>query len=294
MKFKTLSDILNHPLTKKQKVKTLLRYAKRALVIRLCPYPIAYPFIKETRLYVEKGLSSAELQIYTGLYEFEDMLFLLHFLRKEDTFIDIGANVGVYTVLASGVCGAESVAIEPIPSTYTHLRRNVLGNDLAHKVTTHNIGVGKANGILKFTSTLNASINKVATDEHIGHALIDVPVKPLDELLVDKSPSLIKIDVEGFENNVILGATRTLENKTLKAIIIELNGLSSNYGFQDKEVHERILSAGFKAYAYNPRTRKLTPIEGWGDRNTIYLRNVDEVQNRLNAADAVPIFNEKI
>ena len=52
--------------------------------------------------------------IYRGLFEYEDMLFLLHALRPENIFVDVGANVGAYTILSSKVVNAKSVAFEPM------------------------------------------------------------------------------------------------------------------------------------------------------------------------------------
>ena len=62
--------------------------------------------------------------IYAGLHEFIDMIFRLYFLQPDDLFLDIGANVGSYTILASGVCGAETWAFEPDPDSASFLRRN--------------------------------------------------------------------------------------------------------------------------------------------------------------------------
>lgn len=58
----------------------------------------------------------------------------LHFLRPGDLFLDIGANVGTYTVLASGVCGGKIMAFEPDPRTLRHLQRNIELNQLENLV----------------------------------------------------------------------------------------------------------------------------------------------------------------
>lgn len=72
--------------------------------------------------------------IYMGLHEFENMAFLLHFLRKEDLFFDIGADIGSYTILASGHVGAHTFAFEPIPSTFQSLANNVAINRINDSV----------------------------------------------------------------------------------------------------------------------------------------------------------------
>ena len=59
--------------------------------------------------------------IYCGLAEFADMAFVLHVLRAGDLFVDIGANAGAYTLLASSVAGAKTTCFEPVPATYARL-----------------------------------------------------------------------------------------------------------------------------------------------------------------------------
>ena len=59
-------------------------------------------------------MTGATGNIYAGLHEFVDMAFCLHLLRSGDLFVDVGANIGSYTVLASKVAGANSVTLELI------------------------------------------------------------------------------------------------------------------------------------------------------------------------------------
>ncbi len=80
-------------------------------------------------------MNGATGNFYTGLHEFEDMSFVLHALRSTDVFVDVGANIGSYTVLAAAVVGAQCIAFEPILETYGHLLQNVnLDGDLNRSV----------------------------------------------------------------------------------------------------------------------------------------------------------------
>lgn len=89
-----LKFITSHPLTKEHKINAIKRFVKWQINARLNPYPVIYPFVNESKLIISKGLTGATGNLYTGLHEFTDMSFLLHFLRSEDLFIDIGANIG--------------------------------------------------------------------------------------------------------------------------------------------------------------------------------------------------------
>ena len=75
------------------------------------------PWIGGQRLSIRRGMRGATGNIYVGLHEFADMMLTLNFLREGDLFLDIGANVGSYTVLASGICRAVTWAFEPDPGT---------------------------------------------------------------------------------------------------------------------------------------------------------------------------------
>ena len=67
-----------------------------------------FRWIGGQRLAFQRGMTGATGNFYVGLHEFADMMLPLHFLREGDLFLDIGANVGSYTVLASGVCRAKT------------------------------------------------------------------------------------------------------------------------------------------------------------------------------------------
>jgi hypothetical protein len=93
------------------------------------------------------GMTGATGNIYTGLHEFTDMAFCLHLLRVGDLFVDVGANIGSYTVLSSKVVGANSLAIEPVPTTYKRLRRNININDISSLVDSRCCAAGKNHGL---------------------------------------------------------------------------------------------------------------------------------------------------
>ena len=292
---KLINWIINQPLNQNEKTKALFRFLRWQMGARLNPYPIIYPWVNNSKLIIKKGMTGATTNLYAGLHDFGDMSFLLHFLRKEDNFIDIGANVGVYTVLASGAIGAKSIAIEPIPSTFTNLFNNIQINHIKDLVDPLNIGLGKSEGKLKFTSSLD-TMNHVSNNTGGEQNTINIQVKTLDLILTSKEcPSLIKIDVEGFETEVLAGGENTLTNTDLKAIIIELNGSGERYGYKDIDIHNRLISKGFEPYLYLPFKRKLVKLETFSnEENTIYLRDIDFITKRVETAEKFHVFNKYI
>lgn len=280
--FNIIRFILFHPLARKNKAEALKRFFLYQLGKLFNSYPIVYPFTDKAKLIIEKGMTGATGNIYCGLHEFEDMSFLLHFLRPEDLFVDVGANVGSYTVLASGHVGANSFAFEPIRTTYERLKNNISINHMEEKVKAYNMGIGARKDVLRFTANLD-TVNHVVTESD-EEDFIEVEVDSLDEMLGTQCPSLIKIDVEGFETEVLAGAAGLLERNSLKALIIELNGSGKKYGYNDDDIHRGLLKRNFRPYSYNPYTRILTELQEHGDSNTIYIRDLQYVNSRLEKA----------
>lgn len=287
-----LKFITHHPLNRKNKIKAVSRFAKWQINTRLNPYPVIYSYTDKTKLIIQRSMTGATGNLYCGLHEFTDMGFLLHFLRKDDLFVDIGANIGSYTVLAGGHVGAHVLSIEPVPQTFEHLKSNIAINQIGDHVVVYNLALGNEKGQLSFTSTLD-TMNHVATGSETN--TIEVPVETLDTILgEEKEPLLLKIDVEGFETNVLNGALRTLKKDNLKAIIIELNGSGLKYGFDESTLHEKLLTAGYHPYRYNPFDRELTAIGKFGTHNTIYIKDPGFVRERVKNAEKLKILDSWI
>src|SRR5438552_4070158 len=123
--FSTLRYIWSHPLAKHARKEAISRYVRWQIATRILDWPSVVPFIDGAKLVIERGMHGATGNIYCGLHEFAEMAFLLHFLRPADRFVDIGANVGTYTVLASAVVGARSMSIEPVSQTFAFLEQNL-------------------------------------------------------------------------------------------------------------------------------------------------------------------------
>lgn len=286
-----LRFISNHPLNRKNKIKSILRFLKWQINVRLNPYPIIYDYTEKSKLIIQKGMVGATGNLYCGLHEYYDMAFLLHFLRKEDLFFDIGANIGSYTVLASGHIGANTFSFEPVPSTFSHLINNIWINQITDKVKAFNIALGSEKGSIDFTDSFDA-MNHVANKDEPS---IKVPLDTLDGILHNqKVPILIKIDVEGFEKEVLKGATRTLNDNELKAIIIELNGSGVRYNINDVEIHKTLIDLGFRPFLYKPKERRLTAMENYNTHNTIYIRDAIFVKDRVMNAAKIKILGNEI
>lgn len=281
----TLSFILRHPLNRTRKTAALGRFVRWQVGSRLLPGPVAVPFVDSTRLLVQAGMTGATGNVYCGLHEFEDMAFVLHALRPGDLFADVGSNVGSYTILAAGAAGANCVSFEPLPATFAHLLDNIRLNNLESKVKAKNIGLGASSGSLTFTSGLDTINHVVAQGEAVANA-IEVPVEPLDAVLSGSALTLMKIDVEGFETEVLNGASETMQGPSLLAVVMELNGSGLRYGYDEEKIHQRMNDWGFAPVRYDPLQRNVTLLNSRSGStgNTLYVRNLECLRDRVRTA----------
>lgn len=293
-KFKrTFGFILSHPLAKKHFFRSSFRFMYWQLQKRLKPEGyIVKKFIAPVKFYARKSMAGITGNIYTGLHEFDTMSFLLHLLRSDDTFFDVGANVGSYTLLAAGNCKANTVAIEPIPSTFNILADNIELNKLQHKVNLVNAAAGDENGSLTFTAEQDTTNHVVMPGEVLSGTTIDIPVIRIDEIIAN-APVLIKMDVEGFESRALNGMPLLLANNDFKALIIELSD-TRPYGYNDNYTRALLTSHGFSPFDYDPFKRELIPITEFNRENYIYCRDIDFISNRLKNASPIKIMGELV
>ncbi|MGO9173859.1 MAG: FkbM family methyltransferase [Rhodomicrobium sp.] len=271
----TLRFIAHHPLSSKRPLAAYWRYARWQIESRL-RQEIEFDWIEGSKLVARNGMTGATGNIYCGLHEFADMAFLLHLLRPGDLFVDVGANIGSYTVLASAVCCARSIAAEPDPDTMISLKRNVEANNIGDRVILIEAALGARAGSLRFTVGRDTT-NRIATPEDDNAR--DVPVRTLDEILVGRNPVLIKMDVEGYEPEVIAGAAETLNNSALLAVLTET---------ANEVVCRALNGSGFQKASYAPFLRHLASgvqeENANQGQNTLFVRDVASCNARLSDA----------
>jgi FkbM family methyltransferase len=161
-------------------------------------------------------------------------------LRDGGLFVDVGANVGTYTIWAAEL-GAEVIAIEPAADTFALLQENIALN--GYRVTAVPAAAGDHCGTARFTSGLDAG-NSMAPDGPVVIELVTI-----DALIGDRRVTGMKIDVEGFEIDVLRGAVRALADHRIGLIQIEWNGMSTlAVGADRRPVAELLADYGYRLY----------------------------------------------
>ena len=272
---RTWQFINKHPLASKSRSLAIANWLKWQVSSRILNLPVIYPWIGQSKFVVEREMTGATGNIYAGLHEFFDMAFCLHLLSSGDLFVDVGANIGSYTVLASKVTGANSVALEPVPQTFERLKRNINLNEISFLVDARCCAVGANSSVIKFSSDCDTTNQVISGDEYKGK-WIEVPVLSLDEILQTLKPTLIKIDVEGYEPNVIDGAKETLKSDSLLAVLIET---------VNPEIENILKEHGFISAYYDPFTRKVSTFNvNDVSNNYLWVKNIDQVIKRCQVS----------
>ncbi len=287
-----LNFVAHHPLNRSRKFRAVAEYGFIQVAARLVPGDICLEFPNRTRLLVSPRMKGAAHFITPRLCEFDDMAFVMHFLRKGELFVDVGANVGAFTILAAGVAGAMAISFEPSPETFEMLSRNILMNGLQDRVRLVNAVAGRNLGTTQFSAGLGTENHVAATSEKKNS--ITVQVTTLDSEIINSPAVLLKVDVEGFETEVFGGAEKTLQNQALQAVIVERNGSGNRYGYDEEKLHMQIRSHGFSPCSYDPFARSMRPLGYETGGNIIYIRNLNFANERLRIAPAFELDRLKV
>lgn len=190
--------------------------------------------------------------------------FVLQTLRAGDTFVDVGANVGYFTILAAPLVGdtGSVIAFEPERHNFELLERNVALNQYG-QVVLNNCAVGAdeggtarlninplnhgGNSLLPFShyaaGAHTETIEQIRSQYADADLYQDVPVRSLDAYFKEALPgsiSLMKIDVEGFEREVLRGMSSLLKKRAARAVICEVNNAETRAA-----VFARMAEAGY-------------------------------------------------
>lgn len=175
-------------------------------------------------------------------------------------FLDIGAHIGTYSLgMASACAGVHS--FECCPRTYNFLSANIALRELDYNITTHRTALGNRTGTTDyyFRSPLDGGGNSCLDLSSLGYAKKTFPITTLDTFNLDNI-GLIKIDVEGFEKDVLEGAQETLRRSNYPLILFEswresrdAEGIPASK--LRKELFEYIQSIGYR----------ITPVNHWDE-----------------------------
>lgn len=172
-------------------------------------------------------------RIFThGFFEEPECRFVMRFLQSGMTVIDIGANIGQYTLIAADIVGGHGHvhSFEPNPANFSELALNVAMNDLQSRCTLIDSAVSDSIGTARLSLhppglNVYSTIGNQERAAVLGHKV--VATETIDNYVINthhcKSVDFIKIDTEGAELQVLHGARRLLNSDMAPVILMELS-----------------------------------------------------------------------
>lgn len=170
--------------------------------------------------------------VTTGVIEAPLTKFFINYIKPSQTIIDIGTNVGYFTILAAKMVGDKGkvIGFEANPTVYEILKDNISMNWLAERTELYNKAVYSENTTLAFHSSQkfhgdssiktrpsNANILDSYTNINISAVTLDKQLEELDQI------DFLKIDIEGGEYHAFLGMMQLIKQNKIKNIIFEWN-----------------------------------------------------------------------
>jgi len=210
--------------------KTVIKYKNKKIVIAL----------DEENGFVDKQI------FYWKSWEKEIINRIISQLDKSKIFLDIGSNIGYHSLLASRFC-KKVIAFEPIPKIYNQFSESISVNKIDN-IELYNIALGDKQEVSKLhintTNYGGSSIN-----QNHGENYINIKIETLESLKINKF-DVIKLDVEGYEPNVILG-NKEIILKNRPTILLEFTPFLYNENglFTSKKLFNFFLENNFSIYS---------------------------------------------
>ena len=271
----TARRIWTHPENRGRRLRRLAGWVGWQGWQRVARRPWTIRFHGDLRLICHPHDTISSMALYCGLYDAEEMRFLLAWLRPGDTFLDVGANVAPYSLLSTLVPDVRAVAFEPGTLAQGRARANVELNGVADRVELVPCAVADHDGPVRLTADRWATNTLVDGD-------YDGPVEDVEAVSLDgfdagrrlERVTLVKVDVEGHEMGVLRGGAGLL-GRHRPALIVELNDVAALRRWAGER--------GYEAVSYDPAGGTLEPRSWPAVRggNVVLVPDLDAAQERL-------------
>ena len=222
-----------HPANKEARVRAMARLAHFQARGRVLRRPTLARLGDRSCVWAYLHRHAAMKVVCANPPDHPEMLVWRQALRPGDLFIDVGANIGSYAIWTAEL-GAEVIALEPAEDTFALLAENVALN--GYPVEMIQAAAGATCGTARFTSG-NDTVNRISPEGEIEATLVT-----MDSIIKDRVVAGIKIDVEGFEIEVLRGCERALSEHRIKLIQIEWNANSWKAVGADRQPVARLLA----------------------------------------------------
>lgn len=189
----------------------------------------------------------------TGRFENREIGVIRRRIGRNDVCLDVGANIGVYTLLfARAAPAGEVISFEPVRLPRSILNLNLALNNLTN-VTVLPVAANDTVGTIRFMQTCDSAYSSMkATGRKSLQSEMEIQATTIDTVLNGRPANVLKIDVEGAEVAVLNGALDTLSSASTRphTIMVEVNETNlAVYGRTAAEIHHRLATLGYTAHS---------------------------------------------
>ena len=239
--------VWTHPANRSRRFGQLASATRFQVVARVTGRPVKIRIGEHSHLWASLDNGPSILAAYAPQPDYAEWNVWRRHLGPGDLFVDVGANVGIYSVLAHEL-RAEVIAVEPHPHNVERLGRNLELNGATAEVWQVAL-VGEP-GTLHFSGTLDAQ-NHIVDDGGI-----EVRGETFDTMIGDRTVAGMKVDVEGAERQVLVGANQALEEGRVGLLQLEWNETArENFGETRDQVADLLNDHGYRLYRPRPDGR---------------------------------------
>jgi len=251
-------SIWRHPANRSRRIRGLAGFFAWQFFKHVLKRPVVIRFHgKRLKCYPDSTSTSGALY-FSGYPDFWEMKFLKAYLRPADNFLDIGANSGVYSILAAACIGdaGHVDAFEPVDRTAVRIEEQAALNQLDN-LSVHRFAVSDQCGELEFGySGDDATMHLRRADERAANPIV-VKSITLDSFEPYPRYAAGKMDIEGAEPMALAGAAARLAQRNPPVWLLELAGYSTCYGISSDEVVEQLAGSGFDCAVFDVSSRTL-------------------------------------
>ena len=211
------------------------------------------------KLFVDPCSAFGQRLVHFGVYEPEMVQAITALLGERDCFIDLGANEGYFSIIASNCVGAAGrvYCIEPQARLWPVIVQNASANSLSN-ICIIPYGVSNLTGwadITLYPSLNTGASSLVSSYRSKIYPKQRIRLVQLDELIEQyeiTEVKLMKIDIEGYEINALKSALKSLRDKTIKNIIVEIHPEQLRHlGQSVDELYELLMNNGYQYQNFN-------------------------------------------
>jgi FkbM family methyltransferase len=258
-----------HPANRGRRLRRTLSSIRFQIMGRLFGRRERAPVGSHSLIEADARVYHASRAMYANPVDWNEMLAWKRALGPGSLFVDVGANVGVYTIW-SIEAGADVIAVEPSRIARERLVSNLELNGYRAELVA--AALGETEGTMRLTSELDNQNRLLLSGDSDQIESEEVPVLTLDRLIGDRTVDGLKVDVEGAELLVLRGAQRLLAEQRIKLMQLEWNESSVSLLEQDRTpIAELLESHGYELFRADERG-ELVPLSDFGFGEDVFAR----------------------